>query len=209
MSRGRPRTFDRDDALNNAMKLFWRKGYTATSMTDLYEAMGINSPSLYAAFGSKEALYEEVLIHYERMIAPQIWAGMTAEADPRAAIARWLEDSARVLTQNDLPHGCMVTLSAVASEGHERLGQLVLRLRQSGTELLRARLSQALTQHALPAGTDIDALARLYVGIQQGMSVQARDGASREQLLAVARMAMSLWPQPAMKKIVERITEQD
>lgn len=198
MSRGRPRTFDREDALNSAMKLFWRKGYTATSMSDLYEVMGINSPSLYAAFGSKEALYEEVLAHYEKRIAPLIWAAMSAEPDPHEAVWLWLKNSAEALTRCDLPHGCMVTLSAVASEGHERLGALVLRLRQSGKALLRARLVQAVEQNRLPAGTDLDALAGLYVSIQQGMSVQARDGASREELLAVARMAMSLWPQPEM-----------
>lgn len=198
MSRGRPRTFDREDALNSAMKLFWRKGYTATSMSDLYEVMGINSPSLYAAFGSKEALYEEVLAHYEKRIAPLIWSAMLAEPDPHEAVWLWLKNSAEALTRCDLPHGCMVTLSAVASEGHERLGALVLRLRQSGKALLRARLVQAVEQNRLPAGTDLDALAGLYVSIQQGMSVQARDGASREELLAVARMAMSLWPQPEM-----------
>lgn len=198
MSRGRPRTFDREDALNSAMKLFWRKGYTATSMSDLYEVMGINSPSLYAAFGSKEALYEEVLEHYEKRIAPLIWSAMLAEPDPHEAVWLWLKNSAEALTRCDLPHGCMVTLSAVASEGHERLGALVLRLRQSGKALLRARLVQAVEQNRLPAGTDLDALAGLYVSIQQGMSVQARDGASREELLAVARMAMSLWPQPEM-----------
>lgn len=198
MSRGRPRTFDREDALNSAMKLFWRKGYTATSMSDLYEVMGINSPSLYAAFGSKEALYEEVLAHYEKRIAPLIWSAMLAEPDPHEAVWLWLKNSAEALTRCDLPHGCMVTLSAVASEGHERLGALVLHLRQRGTALLRARLVQAVEQNRLPAGTDLDALAGLYVSIQQGMSVQARDGASREELLAVARMAMSLWPQPEM-----------
>lgn len=81
MSRGRPREFDRTEALNKAMLLFWRKGYTATSMSDLYEAMGIKSPSLYAAFGSKENLYDEVLQHYEQCVAPLIWGDM--EQEPR------------------------------------------------------------------------------------------------------------------------------
>ncbi|ORJ47694.1 TetR family transcriptional regulator [Kluyvera intermedia] len=194
MSRGRPREFDRTEALNQAMKIFWQKGYTATSMNDLYEAMGIKSPSLYAAFGSKEDLYEEVLLHYEQSVAPRIWGHMTSEPSPREAVWLWLERSADMLTQTDMPHGCMVTLSAVGSEGNDRLGQLVRRMRAAGFSLLKTRLEQAQKQGDLPGSVDIEALTRLYVSIQQGMSIQARDGASREILLSIARSAMALWP---------------
>ncbi|HAU8266458.1 TPA: TetR/AcrR family transcriptional regulator [Kluyvera intermedia] len=194
MSRGRPREFDRTEALNQAMKVFWQKGYTATSMNDLYEAMGIKSPSLYAAFGSKEDLYEEVLLHYEQSVAPRIWGHMTSEQSPREAVWLWLERSADMLTQTDMPHGCMVTLSAVGSEGNDRLGQLVRRMRAAGFSLLKTRLEQAQKQGDLPGSVDVEALTRLYVSIQQGMSIQARDGASREILLSIARSAMALWP---------------
>lgn len=194
MSRGRPRQFDRTEALDQAMKIFWQKGYTATSMNDLYEAMGIKSPSLYAAFGSKEDLYEEVLLHYEQSVAPVIWGHMTTEPSPRQAVWRWLERSAEMLTQTDMPHGCMVTLSAVGSEGNDRLGQLVRQLRSAGNALLKARLQQAQKQGDLPDSVDVEALTHLYISIQQGMSIQARDGASREVLLSIARSAMVLWP---------------
>lgn len=194
MSRGRPREFDRTEALNKAMKVFWQKGYTATSMNDLYEAMGIKSPSLYAAFGSKEDLYEEVLIHYEQSVAPVIWGHMSTEPSPRQAVWLWLERSAEVLTRTDMPHGCMVTLSAVGSEGNDRLGDIVRRLRSSGIGLLKTRLLEAQQQGDLPASVDIEALTRLYISVQQGMSIQARDGAGRETLLSIARMAMVLWP---------------
>lgn len=195
MSRGRPREFDRTEALNKAMNLFWQKGYTATSMSDLYEAMGIKSPSLYAAFGSKEDLYEEVLQHYEQHLAPLIWGEMERDPSPKNAVAQWLIRSADALTRCDTPHGCMVTLSAVASEGNDRLGRRVQLLRMSGIDLLKARLTQAKAQGNLSGDTDIDSLARLYVSIQQGMSIQARDGASRDALLGIARMAMTLWPE--------------
>ena len=195
MSRGRPREFDRTEALNKAMNVFWQKGYTATSMSDLYEAMGIKSPSLYAAFGSKEQLYEEVLDRYQHCIASMIWGAMDTQDSPKMAIAKWLERSAEMLTCCDTPHGCMVTLSAVASEGNERLGERVRQLRSRGLALLNARFEQALAHGELPANTDIETLTRLYASIQQGMSIQARDGASRETLLRVARMAMSLWPE--------------
>ena len=194
MSRGRPREFDRTEALNQAMKIFWQKGYTATSMNDLYEAMGIKSPSLYAAFGSKEELYEEVLLHYEQSVAPVIWGHMTREPSPRQVVWLWLERSADMLTQTDMPHGCMVTLSAVGSEGNDRLGNLVRRMRAAGFSLLKTRLEQAQKQGDLPVSVDVEALTRLYVRIQQGMSIQARDGASREMLLSIARSAMALWP---------------
>lgn len=194
MSRGRPREFDRTEALNQAMKIFWQKGYTATSMNDLYEAMGIKSPSLYAAFGSKEDLYEEVLLHYEQSVAPVIWGHMTSEPLPRQAVWLWLERSADMLTQTDMPHGCMVTLSAVGSEGNDRLGQLVRRMRAAGNSLLKARLEEAQKRGDLPASVDVEALMHLYISIQQGMSIQARDGASRETLLSIARSAMVLWP---------------
>lgn len=194
MGRGRPREFDRVEALNKAMDLFWRKGYTATSMSDLYQAMGIKSPSLYAAFGSKEDLYDEVLQHYEQCIAPLIWGDMASETSAKAAVARWLERSAQTLTRSDIPNGCMVTLSAVGCEGNDRLGNRVRQLRARGIDMLKATLQRGLLQGELPAGTDIDALAKLYASIQQGMSIQARDGASRETLLAIARMAMALWP---------------
>lgn len=194
MSRGRPREFDRTEALNQAMKIFWQKGYTATSMNDLYEAMGIKSPSLYAAFGSKEDLYEEVLLHYEQSVAPMIWGHMTSEPSPRQAIGLWLARSAEMLTQTDMPHGCMVTLSAVGSEGNDRLGNLVRRMRTAGNALLKARLAEAQQQGDLPGSVDVEALTHLYVSIQQGMSIQARDGASRETLLSIARSAMALWP---------------
>jgi len=194
MGRGRPREFDRTEALNKAMNLFWKQGYTATSMSDLYQAMGIKSPSLYAAFGSKEALYDEVLQHYEKCIAPLIWGDLSHETSPKAAVATWLERSAQTLTRSDMPRGCMVALSAVGSEGNDRLGARVRQMRARGMEMLKARLTQAQTQGELPAGTDIDTLAKLFTSIQQGMSIQARDGASSETLLAIARMAMALWP---------------
>jgi AcrR family transcriptional regulator len=194
VSRGRPREFDRTEALNQAMKIFWQKGYTATSMSDLYEAMGIKSPSLYAAFGSKEDLYEEVLLHYEQSVAPVIWGHMTTEPSPREAVWLWLERSADMLTQTGMPHGCMVTLSAVGSEGNDRLGKLVRRMRTAGNSLLQTRLEQAQKEGDLPASVDVVALTHLYISIQQGMSIQARDGASRETLLGIARSAMGLWP---------------
>ncbi|MEA9391520.1 TetR/AcrR family transcriptional regulator [Acerihabitans sp. TG2] len=193
-ARGRPRSFDREAALAAAMKVFWQQGYSATSMADLYAAMGINSPSLYAAFGSKDDLYLEAIAHYEHVIAPQIWSPLGKAASAREAVRQWLKCSAKILTQDDFPPGCMVALSSVASEGNARLGAVVIRSRQWGIDILRGRLEQGVQKRELPAGTDTEALARLYVAIQQGISIQARDGASFAILDAVADSAMALWP---------------
>lgn len=195
--RGRPRSFDRQAALTAAMKVFWQKGFTATSMADLYQVMGINSPSLYAAFGSKEDLYQEVIEYYQQSIGPLIWSPLAQPGSAQKGIREWLNCSARAFTCEDSPPGCMITLSMVASEGNERLGQIVTRNRESGVATLQARLAQAVEQGELAENTDIAALARLYISIQQGMSIQARDGASQQTLLAVAEMAMGLWPAPS------------
>jgi len=194
VARGRPRSFDRQQALAAAMGLFWQKGYTATSMADLYQAMGINSPSLYAAFGNKEDLYLEAVTYYQKSIAPLLWLPLEDAPSAREGVRQWLKCSAKVLTRDDAPLGCMVTLSNVASEGNARLGQIVMGLRQQGIDKLAARLARGVQERELPAGIDTAALARMYVGIQQGLSIQARDGAGFETLDAVADMAMALWP---------------
>lgn len=193
-ARGRPRGFDRQAALTAAMRLFWQKGYTATSMADLYQVMDINSPSLYAAFNSKEDLFLEAIEQYEKCIAPQLWSPLDTASSVREGVGEWLKRSARILTRQECPSGCMVTLSNVASEGHVRPGERVKRSRQQGIDKLTARLDQAVAERELAAGTDTAALARMYVGIQQGMSIQARDGADFATLDAMADMALALWP---------------
>lgn len=198
--RGRPRGFDREAALETATRLFWRKGYAATSVSDLTEAMGIGSPSLYAAFGSKEGLYAEALRHYGERYEALVWGNFRAAATAREAVAALLMDSAAALTgscgQND-PLGCMVTLSAVGSEGHAELGERVRAARALAVTRVEERLGQAVSDNELGADTNVPGLARLIVAVQNGMSIMARDGASRAELEAVARHAMRAWPDAA------------
>jgi AcrR family transcriptional regulator len=199
-ARGRPRSFDREAALAKATRLFWCRGYAATSIADLTEAMGIGSPSLYAAFGSKEGLYAEALRQYGERYEAMVWGNFRAAPTAREAVAALLMDSAAALTgscgQND-PLGCMVTLSAVGSEGHAELGERVRAARASGVTRVEERLSRAVAEGELPTGCDIPGLARLVVAVQNGMSILARDGASRAELEAAARHAMRAWPDPA------------
>lgn len=194
-ARGRPRAFDREAALEQATRLFWVKGFEATSISDLTQAMGIGSPSLYAAFGSKEALYAEALRHYRKSNEALVWAGFFAAGTAREAVLSLLMDSAAALTGcvADIPRGCMVSLSSVGHEGHAELGELVRTARAVTLDRLKARLNQTVTEGEIPASTDIHALARFVQTVQNGMSILARDGASRTELEAVAQLTMLGW----------------
>lgn len=192
--RGRPRNFDRTEALSRAMELFWARGYEGASMADLTEAMGIGSPSLYAAFGSKEALFREAIEHYGVTEGPEIRAAMDAAPTARDAVEAYLTASARTFTRPGKPRGCMIVLSGLTPADASQSVCDALRSSRAGavTDLER-RLRRALTDGALPADFDVRGVAAFYVTVQQGMSIQARDGASRESLLAVARNAMAAW----------------
>ena len=193
--RGRPRSFDRQAALAQATRLFWMKGFEATSIADLTEAMGIGAPSLYAAFGSKEALYVEALRHYVGSYERYSWGRFQAAATVREAVRCYLLDSAAALTGSlgDIPRGCMVTLSSVGSEGHAELGELVRSQRAAPFERLKARLARAVAAGEIPASVDVHALARFVQTVQSGMSILARDGTCRAELEAVAETAMLGW----------------
>ncbi|MEZ0252125.1 MAG: TetR/AcrR family transcriptional regulator [Methylobacteriaceae bacterium] len=198
--RGRPRAFDRETALARATHLFWRKGYEATSISDLTEAMGIGSPSLYAAFGSKEALYVEALRHYAETYEARVWAGFRAAPTAREAVAAYLLDSAAALTgscgdalQDDAPRGCMVTLASVCPGTHPDLGQRLLSERAVALQRLDERLARAVAEGELPEVADRRGLARFVQSVQNGMSLQARDGAARSELEAAARIALLAW----------------
>jgi AcrR family transcriptional regulator len=192
---GRPREFDREAALEAAMFLFWRKGFEATSMNDLCDAMGVRSPSLYAAFGSKEALYLEVMERYVETHGPPIWAGLAEGATARAGIENLLiAASERLPKSRMLPAGCMATLAAVADEWPASIARVVRKVRLDMLGRLRTRLENAVADGELPAGTDVDGLSRFYLSVYQGMAVQARDGAAPAELRAVAAAAMAAWP---------------
>ena len=158
--------------------------------------MGIGSPSLYAAFGSKEALYAEALRHYGEQYEAMAWANFAAAPTARAAVEALLMDSAAALTGScgrEEPLGCMVTLSAAGNEGHAELGELVRAARAQGLKRVEARLHRAVADNEFGAAVDVPALARFVLTVQNGMSLQARDGASREALEAVARLTMVGW----------------
>jgi AcrR family transcriptional regulator len=192
---GRPRGFDRDAALEAAMFLFWRKGFEAASMNDLCDAMGVRSPSLYAAFGSKEALYLEAVEHYVRTQGPPVWDRLAEGATARAGIEKFLIAGTEHLPKSRaIPAGCMAVLAAVSDEWPAAIARVVRKVRVEMLGRLRARLERAVATGELPASTDVDGLSRFYLSVFQGMAIQARDGAASAELRAVAAAAMAAWP---------------
>lgn len=193
--RGRPRSFDRDAALDAAMRLFWTKGYEATSIADLTAAMGIGSPSLYAAFGSKEGLFNAAIDRFEDTEGAILSAAMDSAPTAREFIVAYLRESAKSFVQEGRPPGCMMTLAAVNVVGASEITCAALRARRAATVARFVdRLEQARAIGEIGPDADSAAIATFYVTVQQGMSIQARDGAPTETLLAVADGAMAAWP---------------
>ena len=192
---GRPREFDRDAALEAAMLLFWRKGFAVTSMNDLCDAMGVRSPSLYAAFGSKEELYLEAIEHYVQTQGPPVWGKLAEGATARAGIENLLIAGTESLPKSRaIPAGCMATLAAVGDEWPAAIARVIKKVRLEMLGMLRSRLETAVAKGELPASTDIDGLSRFYLSVFQGMAIQAQDGATRAELRGVATAAMAAWP---------------
>lgn len=190
---GRPRSFDRDKALERAMHLFWRQGYEATSVHDLTRAMGINPPSLYAAFGDKQKLYLEALERYQRARRASLATWFEQEPTAKAAVGRLLREAARELARAGMPRGSMLVLSATSCAAAPLQSELAQR-RTGVRALLKARIDRGLREGELPRKTDSAALADFYTTVFQGMSIQAHDGATRRRLLATAEAAMRAWP---------------
>lgn len=194
MSPGRPRAFDIDEALDKAMEIFWKQGYEGTSLTDLTEAMGINRPSLYATFGNKEALFSKAIDRYLVCGNRDDLALQLPTA--REVVAAKLRSSAEFLADTSHPAGCMTVVSALAcSPESTRVHDALADKRVADETRLRLRLERALIDGDLPANANPVALARYVSTVIEGMSVQARDGATREDLLEIATIAMRAWPE--------------
>ncbi|MFE8943034.1 TetR/AcrR family transcriptional regulator [Streptomyces sp. NPDC007856] len=192
-TRGRPRSFDRATALEKALMAFWEHGYEATSVADLTRLMGIGAPSLYAAFGGKRTLFEEVVRLYTDTYGAFGDRALAEEPTARAAVERMLREAAAEYTDLAHPHGCLVVHAATNCTSPE-VARLLRERRNANIAALESRIRADVAEGRLPAGTDAAALARHAGAMIQGMSQQARDGASRQELEALAEIAMSIWP---------------
>lgn len=191
--RGRPRGFDRTEALRRAMEVFWARGYERASVGDLTAAMGIHSPSLYAAFGCKAALFREAVDLYDS-VEGEATRSAFQQPTARAAVEAMLCNNADAYTDPATPTGCMIVLAdTTGPAGTDNVGALLAERRREGLEALQGRLEQGVADGDLPRGADTVGLAAFYTAVLQGLAVQARDGASRDTLQPIIDCAVSAW----------------
>jgi AcrR family transcriptional regulator len=191
---GRPRGFDMNEALDRALDVFWRKGYEGASVADLTLAMGINPPSLYAAFGNKEELFRKALSRYMAQ-HDDFFREALDRPKARDGIESLLKKSVEGLTNKTNPPGCLLVQGIAGAGDHAQCIRDQLSAGRAANEkMIRERLKRAKAEGELPARTDPAALARFISTVMQGMAVQAAGGASRKELEAVAATAMAAWP---------------
>jgi AcrR family transcriptional regulator len=191
---GRPRTFDADKALDRALRVFWRKGYEGASLPDLTKAMGINRPSLYAAFGSKECLFRKAIDRYLEGPARHVREALE-EPTARAVVQRLLTCSIELVTDRRNPRGCFMVQGALACGDSAGSLRRELAKRRAGTEVaLRQRFERAAAEGDLPSTIEPADLARYVATVMHGLAVQAAGGARRDELKRVANMAMLSLP---------------
>jgi AcrR family transcriptional regulator len=194
MAMGRPREFDPDQALDRALRVFWRSGYEGASMADLTEAMGITKPSLYAAFGNKEELFRKALDRYVDGPGGYVQVAL-AKPTAREVVEHLLYHAADAVTDPENPPGCLAVQGALCcGEAAETIKQELMSRRANGEENLRKRFARAITEGDLPRESNAADLARYISAIVQGMAVQAAGGVSREQLRKIAEMTLRTWP---------------
>ena len=201
--RGRPRTFDIDLALDRAVEVFWKHGFQDASMHELTAAMGLSKPSLYAAFGDKEALYLKTLERYGGLLIERHAAALNGEADGRTAVAAFLRSIASMLADPALPGGCFI-INGTADCGGSTIPaavELALRTALQGTEsTLLERVRRAQRDGDLPAESAPEALAALFSSLIAGLAVLAKSGAPEAKLHTVIDTAMLVWPAPARQR---------
>ncbi|MCB5186502.1 TetR/AcrR family transcriptional regulator [Methylobacillus caricis] len=194
--RGRPSKFDPETSLQIAMHLFWSHGYEGTSMAELTEAMNINKPSLYGAFGSKENLFRKAIEQY--MAGPIAFVGEAlSEKTAYEVVEKLLLNTATFLTDPANPKGCMVLMGTLScGKEAEAIKQEMITRRQAYEMALKQRFILAQAQGDLPKDAAPETLAKYVVTIHQGMTVQAVNGASHAELEALAKLVLQNWPAP-------------
>ena len=193
--RGRPRAFCAEAALDAALGVFWQHGYEGTSLSDLTAAMGINRPSLYAAFGNKERLFRAAMDRYQCRAGAAISAALDAPT-ARAGVERLLRTTADTLTGGGPAAGCFLVVSTMSCGPAAKAIQdeVAARRRASSAPAIGGRLDRAVAAGELPAGTDTAAVAAFVATVLQGLSVQAASGVGRPELHRVIDVAMRAWP---------------
>lgn len=199
---GRHREFDVEQALDSALRVFWRKGYEAASYGDLTKATGVERPALYSAFGNKEALFRMALDRYYEHYLHYMTDAL--ELPTARDVATHILYSAVALNTRFSDHtGCLGIHGVLAgSDAAEPVRQALIDARANGEERLRDRFRRARAEGDLPAETDPDILAAYILTVLHGMAVQAKAGVDRKKLEAIVEHTLSKWPtsKPAPKR---------
>lgn len=194
-SRGRPKQFDRDRALESALDLFWRHGYEATSLADLVEVTGAKAPTLYAEFGNKEGMFRAAVERYLQKYTTCTNQLLEQDVPVAEIVEAYVRSSVEVFTDPDTPSGCfMVCASAALSSASDDVAQMLRKKHHAQETALKACFDRKVQQGELLAKTDTALLAKYVICTIEGMSVQAREGASRDDLLRLLEALMLVWP---------------
>ncbi|MBC8716276.1 TetR/AcrR family transcriptional regulator [Ochrobactrum sp. Marseille-Q0166] len=195
--RGRPRSFDRDTALEKVMKVFWAKGYECAQINDFTSAISITPPSFYAAFGNKEQAFREAVDYYNRTIGAAPFDALENARTIQDGMRQWLElsaDSAFACPAG----GCMISVSSIQCKPENaNVKAFLQKVRHHNQDRLSQRLKRAITAGDLPEQTDVTQMTEFYHMIQQSISFEARDGNSREAVQKIIDMAMFAMPSRA------------
>ena len=199
-TRGRPRTFDREQALKSAIDVFWARGYDGATLEELQAAMGgIAPPSFYAAFGSKDQLFREAVGNYHREMSGRFLGALEA-ATAREGIEGLLRAAVDTFAGNEGPRGCLIMLGALnCTRANKDAHDYLLELRQQGPEVIRLRLTRGIADGDVPAGAPVSELTSFYTTVLQGLAIRAHDHASRQALTAAVDAAMTAW-EPMMRQ---------
>ncbi|WP_255468990.1 TetR/AcrR family transcriptional regulator [Achromobacter sp. UMC46] len=177
------------------MRTFWAQGYEGTSIQDLVGAMGVNKPSLYSTFGCKEEIFREAVELYDRVEGQATSRSLSEARTSREAVETMLRSNARGYAVDEGPRGCMIVLSSLlGAPENEGVRAFLADNRLDGEAMLRDRLAQGIAEGDLPSSADVDQLAAFYTTVLEGLSIQARDGASEQKLNMIIDAAMLAWP---------------
>jgi AcrR family transcriptional regulator len=190
-SAGRPRSFDKDEALKKAMFVFWEKGYEGTSMADLIESIGMKAPSIYAAFGNKDAIFKEVVNCYLPMVVENQLRTLNNSNEIYVAVENTLNACVNLYTCDDNPHTCLVMTAAInTSPEHIEHIELLKNLKDKYTAAWEKRFKQAKHDDQLSTDANPRELAEYFTTLIQGMTIKSKEGAKKEALKATSKMAL-------------------
>jgi AcrR family transcriptional regulator len=192
---GRPRAFDPEAALDAAMHLFWEHGYEATSLAMLRDAMGLTPPQIYNAFTDKETLFRKALTRYHETEIGFALDALSAPVSTVEAIRRLLTGAAQTYTRPGKPGGCLFVSGALAASPQaQAIADELKTYRMASEAAIAERLARGRAIGDLPEGVSTQGFAKYLAGVMNGMSIQARDGASADELRAMAETALEALP---------------